>query len=80
MFYEWSVDGTQSDELQLTIMIYSGHSNLLSSEFIGEFVMFFKDINEIRVFFLNGLEELQQHSNIMKKLDSLCRTKTEEEN
>ena len=73
MFYEWSVDGTQSDELQLTIMIYSGHSNLLSSEFIGEFVMFFKDINEIRVFFLNGLEELQQHNNIMKKLDSLRR-------
>ena len=70
-YYSWSVDSTQSERLQVTVLIHSGDSDLLSSEYIGEFTMFFDNEEDIKKFFLEGLEELQEYSSIISELKSM---------
>ena len=69
--YTWSIDNTQADAVQATVMIYAGGVEELSSEYIGEFTMFFKDTEQIKAFLNDGFGELHDFVGIMKELDDL---------
>lgn len=83
--YTWHLDTTQADSLELTIMIYDGSSNLLTSKYIGHFSIFFDDIGQVRDFLEGGLSELESFVEVMEELaekfdsfDSLSQKVTEE--
>ncbi len=70
-YYSWSVDGTQSDSYQVTIMIFSGPPDKDDSEYIGEFTMFFDTLDDIKVFLDEGQDELCRFKAIDSELRSL---------
>ena len=79
MKYAWNIDETQSDDLQVTIMIHDGDIDEPSTEYIGELTIFFKDEDEIWEFLEQGLAEWRSHHKIMERLRGSASTlKTEE--
>ena len=79
MNYSWNIDGTQADDLQVTIMIHDDDTDKLSSNYIGEFTMFFKDEDEIWEFLERGQSEWRLYHSVIEKIRGLATTTRNEE-
>ena len=77
--YTWNVDTTQSENLEVSIMIYDGGVDLLSSNYIGTFSMFFENINEVARFLADGVKELKDFTEIMEELKEFYDSSTSKE-
>ena len=71
-YYTWSIDNTQSTEVEATVMIYDDDVGCIASECIGQFSMYFKDVEQIKAFLDDGVRELEEFVSIMKELNRMA--------
>ena len=75
MRYAWNIEETQGGEnVHVTVMIYDGDTEKITSNYIGEFTIFFKDEAEVLEFFERGLAEYRGHHETMNHLRGLTST------